>query len=55
MALALRRGQLTKPPHKGGAVMQMAKSMTAKQLQDFAKKPKGGHHATPFRHRRAVL
>ncbi len=48
MALAYSRGQLTKPPRKHGAVMQMAKSMSQEQLRDFAKKPK--HHSTPMRY-----
>ena len=51
MALAMKRGQLTKPPHKGGPVQKMAKSMSESQLRDFAKKPKKkpGHHGTPMR------
>jgi hypothetical protein len=47
MALAYKRGQLTKPP--GGAVKQMAK-MSTESLRDFARKPKKEHHKTPMRY-----
>ena len=54
MALAKKRGELTKPPRKGGPVQKMAKSMSESQLRDFAKKPKRkpGHHGTPMKYHR---
>lgn len=52
MALASKRGQLTKPP--SAKVKSVAKSMSEESLRDFAKKPKGVH-SSPFRyHRRRV-
>lgn len=46
MALAAKRGQLTKP---SAEVSKVASGMSESQLRDFAKKPK--HHKTPMRHR----
>lgn len=41
MALAARRGEMPMSRMKGAAG-EMAKSMTVKQLREFASKPKGG-------------
>lgn len=51
MALAQKRGLLTKPP--SSKVRSVAKGMSEEQLRDFAKKPKTkatSMHSAPYRY-----